>query len=141
METIEEYPCENKIEAKQREQYWYNILNPSLNDILPYISAEDIKVKRNNYRKTYYKNNSDYFANYAKEYSNKFPEKRRKITMKYYNANRDKILQQKKEHRYDCVCGSNIRFADKSKHFKSKAHLLFIKNNLSPDNIDVPNEF
>jgi hypothetical protein len=73
----------------------------------------------------------------------------------HYIANRDRILEQKKEYRelnatriseyhklnhilkkdvinaqraipYNCECGSICRIGDKSKHFKTKKHLAFI---------------
>jgi predicted GIY-YIG superfamily endonuclease len=137
MEVIEKYPCANKIEAIQREQYWYEILNPSLNQLLPYISAEDIKAKRTEYNKQYFKDHQDYFSNYHKEYYSKYPEKKIAIARKYYLKNRDKISQKNKEERLVCECGVDIRRADKTKHIKSKYHINFLSNN----NIEnVPNE-
>ena len=42
-EVIEEYPCENKIELVEREQYYYDLLNPLLNMVRPHVSEEEIK--------------------------------------------------------------------------------------------------
>jgi hypothetical protein len=147
MDIIEEYPCDDKIQAKQREQYWYQQLNANMNELLPYISAEDSKKKRINYQKKYFENNRDYYINYNKNYYAKFPEKKKEIALKYYNDNKEKICQKNKERRFDCVCGINIRHVDRSKHNKTKTHLKFLSTNSTKDNIlsnniieDVPNE-
>lgn len=31
VKILEEYPCSSKIEARKRENFWFNILQPSLN--------------------------------------------------------------------------------------------------------------
>ena len=66
-EVIQEYPCENDIELRIREQYYYDLLNPELNTYRPYTSEEE--------RKKYHKN---YYA-------------------KYNEDNREEILKQKKQ--------------------------------------------
>ena len=38
---IEEYPCNNCDEARLRERYWYDILNPSLNSRKPISSKKE----------------------------------------------------------------------------------------------------
>ena len=35
MTMIEEYPCENKLEAERRERYWIETLNSTLNQKIP----------------------------------------------------------------------------------------------------------
>ena len=41
IETIEEYPCNSKIEAEQRERYYIEELKPSLNRIIPLRTAKE----------------------------------------------------------------------------------------------------
>ena len=135
MEVIEEYPCADKKEAIQREQYWYNELNPTLNQVLPYISAEDSKAKRVEYNKQYFKDHQDYFTKYHREYYAKNPEKKKSIARKYYLKNKNKICQKNKEERLVCECGVDIRRADKTKHIKSKTHINFLSTNNIEKNV------
>ena len=41
IETIEEYPCNSKIEAEQRERHYIELLKPSLNRIIPLRTAKE----------------------------------------------------------------------------------------------------
>jgi len=43
---------------------------------------------------------------------------------KYYEKNRDSILEKAKE-KYMCGCNSCIRISDKAKHEKTRKHKLF----------------
>lgn len=51
---------------------------------------------------------------------------------KYYEKNRDSILEKAKE-KYICDCGSYIRISDKSKHQRSKKHQNFINSHETLD--------
>jgi len=57
LEVLEKYPCDNKIQLRIREQYYYDLLNPTLNTNRPYISEEEIK-----------KYNKEYDAKYKEEH-------------------------------------------------------------------------
>jgi hypothetical protein len=41
IETIEEYPCNSKLEAEQRERYYIELLKPSLNKLIPLRTAKE----------------------------------------------------------------------------------------------------
>lgn len=43
MVPLEEFPCENNIQARIREQYWMNQLNPTMNTDRAYKTEEDQK--------------------------------------------------------------------------------------------------
>ena len=43
MSVVEEYPCNSKEEAREREQYWFNHFNPSLNYRKAYITENESK--------------------------------------------------------------------------------------------------
>ena len=53
MVMIEKYPCKDKLEAGEREYYWYKTLNATLNTKTP--KCENIKTRESqmNYRKHY----------------------------------------------------------------------------------------
>lgn len=50
MVLIENYPCENKQQAEQRERFWYEELNAQLNMIRPHLTTEEYKNRNKEYR-------------------------------------------------------------------------------------------
>jgi hypothetical protein len=55
LEILEEVKYTNKNKVRIRENYYYNLLKPSLNEIAPYQSPEDKKIKdKLRWRKWYY---------------------------------------------------------------------------------------
>mgnify|MGYP003647614657 CR=1 FL=1 len=78
MVIIEEYPCENSIEANNREQYWINKLQASLNTQIKFDNTPDtdykkewyfknrekVREKQENYRQQKKKEKEDYLANF-----------------------------------------------------------------------------
>ena len=71
MRPIEEFVCENKLEARMRERYWCEMYNPNLNTRKSYVSGEE--------RESYYDENKDRFK-------------------QYYQENREKLLKYQKEY-------------------------------------------
>ena len=61
IETIENYPCENITEARERKKYFIKELNATLNSYVPNRSAsdwrKDNKERYYNYLRNYYKEN------------------------------------------------------------------------------------
>jgi len=43
MVMVEEYPCENRLQASSRERYWYENLNSTLNMINPHTTTKEQK--------------------------------------------------------------------------------------------------
>jgi hypothetical protein len=43
MILVENYPCSNGFEARQRERYWYELLKANLNSNYPNRSNEEFK--------------------------------------------------------------------------------------------------
>ena len=116
MVIIEKYNCSNNLEAKQKERYFIEQLQATLNSNIPSRTNQENK-------KIYYNENKD-----------KIQEK----TKVYYNENKDKLLEQQKEYRktkYNCVCGSVCGIRYKHRHFRSLKHQKYIKNINIPDNI------
>ena len=55
VEILEEVKYTDKVEVRQREKYYYDLLKPNLNEISPYLSPEDRKIKSHiRWRKWYY---------------------------------------------------------------------------------------
>jgi len=64
----------------------------------------------------------------------KYKEINKDYHKNYKENNKDKIKKQQKENneknkivKYNCVCGSNLRLADKKRHLKTTKHLNYIR--------------
>ena len=55
MIMIENFPCNNNLEASMRERYWYEELNGNMNTRKPYRSKEEEKEYNKEYNKEYQK--------------------------------------------------------------------------------------
>jgi hypothetical protein len=101
MDTIEPFPCNNKLALLINEQEWINILEPTLNKNKAYQTKEELKEYQNQYRTA----NKDYFNQYRtdnKEYFNQS------------NNNRPKG-------KFNCTnCDKTYTYANKQTHLKSK---------------------
>jgi group I intron endonuclease len=103
IELIEKFPCNNKKEMVEREQYYLELLKPQLNKFRA--------IKDPDYEKKRKIRDKDKIA------------LRGKI---YYNKNKDKIAEKAKL-KFICECGTICGISDKNRHFKSIKHCEFIK--------------
>ena len=127
---IEDYPCENKLEAKTRERYWIEELKPLLNSNIPGRTQEER-----------YNDNKEIIAEYQKEYREINKEILCKQKKEYYEINKQLIAEQKKEYRKQnkeiiakkkkenitCECGCIITKSNISAHKKTQKHLSLLK--------------
>lgn len=99
MEIIEEYPCENNLQLRIRERYWFDLVSPELNTKKPYVSRKESNMIRNEYRK----NNRTYYKEYSKQY-------------------------REKAGKYECKCGSIVSnlTAIVKRHNNSQKHLNWL---------------
>lgn len=88
---IENYPCDNKKELKQREEYYIKMLNANLNSKVRDTGLEYNKNKIKEYNKQYKKLNKDRISQYNKEYYKKKVQKNKKkktgIKPKQFDSN------------------------------------------------------
>jgi hypothetical protein len=127
MIEIEKFKCRDGNESRSRERYWIETLNASLNDIIPTRTYDE-----------YYQDNRDKLLKKANTY-----RKNNLIKIKHYREeNKEKIIAYRIEHkedtkayykeyqkkRFDCSCGDNISFANKSHHIKTKKHQAFLNS-------------
>ncbi len=121
---IEEYPCENIIQASIRERYWLEELKATLNKNIPSRTDKeyykDNKEKFKEKSKDYYQNNQEYIKEYNKEYYNNHKEKKKE----YYENNKKKINEKRSE-KINCECGGKYTHNNKSIHFNSQKHQNF----------------
>lgn len=104
---IEKYPCNNKDELRQREQYYIDELSKEYNVVNKQkaytgLSKEEYRKKyqENNreQQKEYRENNKDKIKEYQKEYQKEYREDNKEYQTKYREDNREKILKLKKNH-------------------------------------------
>jgi hypothetical protein len=137
MIMIEEYNCNNKLEATKRERELIEELKATLNKVIPSRTSkeyyEDNKDIIKEYHKEYYEDNKNIIKEKEKKYreSNKDIIKERK--KEYYEDNKDKINEKHKK-KFNCECGSYFRVSDKSTHFKSKKHQNYLKVSIPKQN-------
>ncbi len=126
MVMIEEYPCENKLQAETRERYWIETLQSKLNKKLP---------TRN--KKEYEEANKDEIAKKQKiKYELHKKEIAKKTKIKY-ELHKEEIAEKQKikyelhkeelAKKYTCMCGSILSISGKSNHNKTKKHLAFLE--------------
>jgi hypothetical protein len=79
MVMVEEFNCDNPLQASARERYWFDIIKPTLNMDCP--NEGTGKLWRDNhpdYMKEYGKewrdNHPDYMKEYGKEWSDNHPD-------------------------------------------------------------------
>jgi hypothetical protein len=97
MILVEYYPCNDDLQARARERFWYEILNCNLNMVCPYKSLEE-------------------WLEYHKKYREKNREKILEQKREYREKNREKILEQKKEYREK----NREKIAEKDKKYREK---------------------
>ncbi len=130
---LENYPCSNKTELRQKEQYYIDLI-PNVNQYKAhsgclnkkeYIKAYQIvnNEKLSEYRKIYYEQNKDGLIKKQKEYQIQRKDlisERNKI---YRDVNKEKLKQI-----IFCDCGGKYQHTHKSSHLKTKKHISFITN-------------
>jgi hypothetical protein len=111
MSEVEKYPCNTKTEAREKEQYWTNFYNSTLNNKKAYSTQDEIK---------------EYYLQYAKQKENiekrqerdKIYNKKRTGYFKEWYKNNKEDLKTK----ITCSCGCILNKGSLSRHLKSKQH-------------------
>ena len=102
MLEIEKFPCNDKNEARTREQYWIDFYKSELNSRkainTPQEYYQENKEKIAEYHKKYANENKEIIAEKSKEYREENKEKLTEKKKEYYENNKEKII--KKTHEY-----------------------------------------
>lgn len=112
MILIEEFPCENSLQARQRERHWYETLNSTLNTHNPYRNDTNEWFEENRETK------SKKFKQYYEENKEELKDRHKK----YYEENKEEINR-----KCECECGSSYNKQGKARHLKTKKHINFFK--------------
>ena len=116
MKPLEEFNCENKIQARIREQEWIDKLQAKMN------SVNSFKDKKE-YCKEFYEEHKKEIRERHNIYNKEHKEERNER----YQKNKEKILEKNKE-KFTCECGVICRITDKSRHEKSQKHINSMAN-------------
>ena len=148
---------EHSKDRKHLEAYellWINKLKGCCNELIPFnplpklskqIYRQDNKEKILEQKKNYYKDNKEQILEKNKEHYEDNKEKILEKNKQYRQDNKEKIKQQKKEYyqdniekhkekakeKYTCECGTTFGIYKKNRHYKSKKHQDYIKNNIN----------
>jgi hypothetical protein len=126
--VVENFPCSTKYEALERERYYIETLNATLNIQLPLRTDKEYsKYYRQAHYETviqkaheYYKNNKDKIAEKDKKYRQKNVEKKQEYNKQYHQANKDSInikaQQYRNEHREE-IKAKAVLNRDKSNEY------------------------
>jgi len=106
---LETVICNSRDELLARESHWIKTLK-CVNKIVPLRTKEEKII----HRKEYYQEHREALLVYYKKRDERI---------------KDVINLKKKENRFTCDCGSEIRIADRCKHFKTGKHLAFLEKN------------
>ena len=94
-EVIEEFPCDNDLQLRIRERYHYDLMNPLLNSIRPYISEEEHREYHKNYKAKYREEHEEGIAKYNAKYYLEHTEEIVKLSAKYYLEHTEQIAKRK----------------------------------------------
>jgi hypothetical protein len=128
MVLIENYSCENRLDALKRERHWIETLQAKLNKVIPTRTKqeyrennqEEIKQKKKEYRE----NNQEEIKQKKKEYRDIHKEEIRKKKKDYRDTHKEELYRV-----FLCECGINYTHTHKSRHIKTKRHQDFITVN------------
>jgi len=129
---IEDYPCNDKIEATKREGYWIKELKSSLNSNIAGRECkewyEDNKDKCKEWYQEYKIKNKKLIKERKKYHYNNNKEIILEKNKKYRDNNKEKINEKKKEI-IKCECGCEIVKNNLKRHQQTKKHINLISNN------------
>jgi len=133
MILIEKYPCESKLQLKQRERHWIETLECKLNCSIPTRTdkewrelndnkiKEKLKVYRQNNKQKIKEQNITYYKNNTKKIA---------IKDKKYRENNKEKIKKRQSTKITCECGSTITKGERSSHCNSQKHLKYLEDGI-----------
>jgi hypothetical protein len=149
--VVEEYPCQNIIEATLRERYWVELKQAQLNTNIPSRTIKEWYDEHEGYNKKYYEENREELIEYQKkryeenreelieyqktyhqknreeyvDYQKKYYEETKDKRKKYQEENKNKIMGRRNE-RIICECGCEVKRANIAPHRKTQKHMNYL---------------
>jgi hypothetical protein len=128
MILIEMYPCTNNLESLQRERYWCEHLNATLNSLVPSRSLQQYHVDNKECIKQYREDHKVRKMEYDKQYQKKHKERK-----KQYNVDHKEQINKRQNTVIYCECGCSYTRQNKLRHELSKKHREYVENKLYYD--------
>ena len=140
MILIKTEECDNSLHARQRERYYLENENSTLNRVVPSRPyAEMLNENKERYLaywRQYYYDNIEKRKQQAKEYRETHKKRKRETDKRYRENNHEKIQDYHKIYRqnhieerhhylketYTCSCGCEVRKCNKARHERSNKH-------------------
>lgn len=130
---IEYYPCNDSLEATQRERYWKEELGANLNTQTPsrtrkqyYQENKELIWKQ---QKQYNQANKEAIAKMQKQYCENHKDKKSEYDKQYRQLNKEKIKATKSKS-YVCDCGRHYTYSHKQSHLRTQTHQHYEQNKL-----------
>jgi hypothetical protein len=127
--VIEQYPCENSIQASARERYWLETLQATLNKYVPSRTKqeyeEQYREQKNKYNIQYREQNGEYYRQYREQNREIINEKAKQ----YREQN-----EEKRNEKFKCECNGRYTKSNQALHFKTKKHLKYLENQINNSN-------
>ena len=144
---IEKYPCLNNKQARERERYYYDIRNSTLNSIRPFITDEEranearertriSRLENPEYMEKWRIDNVEKIRETRKQWRinniekiQKYDEEHREeanIKGRQYRIDNKKKLQIRDSKKHICECGRTVNIRHQSSHIKSLIHKQLI---------------
>jgi len=141
MVLIENFPCENDLQARSKEREWLEKLGATMNSCSPTISQEEKKQYIIKYceehREELNAKSAKYNAEHREErnaYSAKYREEHREElnakATKYYEEHREELNAkciERSSKKMTCACGVEHCVGHKTNHLKSAKHIKWEK--------------
>jgi hypothetical protein len=128
MILIEMYPCTTHLESLQRERYWCENLNATLNSLVPSRSQKEYTVDHKLQRKQYTFDHKEQHKQYCKTNKDHIIEQ-----MKQYKLDHNEHIRTNRHSVLICQCGCSYIRQNKARHERSEKHQEYEKNRLYYD--------
>ena len=130
IELIENFPCEDVYQLRQREGYWIRQLG-TLNKIISgrthkeYRATEKEKIKEKH--KEWYEKNQDKILEQRKQYYKEHIEKEHENNRKYHEENKEVLNAKKREKVFCAACDCWFNRDGQARHNRRLKHIEAIK--------------
>jgi hypothetical protein len=130
--SVEDYSCENKFQAEQRERYWIETLNATLNSYIPSRTQQELCEKKRQYDKQHYEKNKEQILQKLKRCREENRENREMMNEKRRKERIEMMNEKKRKEQsgiITCECGLIISKANLSRHKRTKNHQKYLEQN------------
>ncbi len=117
IDLIENYPCEDKYQLRQREGYF-----------IREIGTLNINIAGRT-KQEYIEENIEMYKKAKTKYRENHKDKANINSKEYYKNNKERLKES-----IACACGCNITFSNKLRHEKSKKHIKLIESLSNSEN-------